>query len=98
MQLDNIVELLLAVGLPRLPLLTQQPREPEPAPGLRITLRHSFEVDPPATVTIVFESTSAKAIGPDLLQASQPALLHTTHCGSANHHRGRPQCCMCMQM
>lgn len=66
MTLDNVVELLLQYGLPRLPFLS--PAEPEPTPGVRATLRHTYEVSPPSSVKIVFESTAVKAIGPELLQ------------------------------
>lgn len=66
MTLDNVVELLLNYGLPQLPFLPRP--EPQATPGLRLTLQHTYEVTPPCTVKIVFESTSAKAIGPDLLQ------------------------------
>lgn len=68
MILDNVVELLLSYGAPRLPFLP--PPEPQATPGLRVTLRHTYEVTPPNSVKIVFESTAAKAIGPDLLQVN----------------------------
>jgi hypothetical protein len=66
MTLDNVVELLLNYGVPQLPFLPRP--EPQPSPGLRLSLHHTYEVTPPNTVKIVFESTSAKAIGPDILQ------------------------------
>lgn len=66
MTLDNVVELLLNYGVPQLPFLPRP--EPQASPGLRLSLHHTYEVTPPSTVKIVFESTSAKAIGPDFLQ------------------------------
>lgn len=66
MLLDNVVELLLNYGAPQLPFLPRP--DPQPTPGVRITLRHTYDVTQPNTVTIVFESTAAKAIGPELLQ------------------------------
>jgi hypothetical protein len=66
MTLDNVVELLLNYGVPQLPFLPRP--EPQPSPGLRLSLHHTYEVTPPNTVRIVFESTSARAIGPDFLQ------------------------------
>jgi len=66
MTLDNVVELLLNYGVPQLPFLPRP--EPQATPGLRLSLHHTYEVTPPSTVKIVFESTSARAIGPDLLQ------------------------------
>lgn len=68
MVLDNVVELLLNYGVPQLPFLPRP--DPQPTPGLRLSLHHTYEVTPPNTVKIVFESTSAKAIGPDILQVS----------------------------
>jgi hypothetical protein len=38
-----------------------------PAPGVRLSLGHSFEVIAPSTVKIVYEDTAVNAIGPDLL-------------------------------
>jgi hypothetical protein len=67
MTLDNVVELLLSYGLPQLPFMPRS-SGPQPTPGVRLTLRHSYEATPPNNVTIVFESTSAQAIGPELLQ------------------------------
>lgn len=64
--LDNVVELLLAYGVPQLPFLPRP--DPQPTPGVRLTLRHTYEVAQPNTVTIVFESTSARTVGPDVLQ------------------------------
>eukprot|EP00878_Enallax_costatus_P022275 GHUV01023620.1.p1 GENE.GHUV01023620.1~~GHUV01023620.1.p1 ORF type:complete len:178 (+),score=50.70 GHUV01023620.1:323-856(+) len=66
MLLDNVVELLLSYGAPQLPFLPKP--DPQPTPGVRITLRHTYDISQPNTVTIVFESTKAKTIGPDLLQ------------------------------
>jgi hypothetical protein len=66
MTLDNVVELLLNYPTPQLPFLPRP--EPQAAPGLRLSLHHTYEVTPPNTVKIVFESTSAKVIGPDILQ------------------------------
>ncbi|WIA18350.1 hypothetical protein OEZ85_009815 [Tetradesmus obliquus] len=66
MLLDNVVELLLAYGMPQLPFLPRP--DPQPTPGVRLTLRHTYEVAQPNTVTIVFESTSARTVGPDVLQ------------------------------
>jgi hypothetical protein len=79
--LDNVVELLLAYGLPQLPFLPRP--DPQPTPGVRLTLRHTYEVAQPNTVTIVFESTSARTVGPDILQVRGRArlskqCLHTT--------------------
>lgn len=69
MTLDNVVELLLNYGVPQLPFLPRP--DPQPSPGLRLSLHHTYEVTPPNTVKIVFESTSAKAIGPDFLQVRE---------------------------
>jgi len=44
-----------------------------PAPGVRLTLGHTYEVTGPSTVRIVYEDTFARAIGPDFL-AALPAL------------------------
>lgn len=75
MLLDNVVELLLAYGSPQLSnVLPFLPRpDPQPTPGVRLTLRHTYEMSQPNTVTIVFESTAARAIGPDLLQVRPDA-------------------------
>jgi hypothetical protein len=73
MTLDNVVELLLSYGLPSLPFL--RPPEPQATPGVRATLRHTYEVTPPNTVKIVFENTAVKAIGPDLLQVREGVVL-----------------------
>jgi hypothetical protein len=73
MLLDNVVELLLAYGLPQLPFLPRP--DPQPTPGVRLTLRHTYEVVQPNTVTIVFESTSARTVGPDVLQVRCRARL-----------------------
>lgn len=80
--LDNVVELLVPLPSVRLPFLP--PPEPTPAPGLRATLRHTYEVAQPNKVTIVFESTLVQAIGPELLQVRHTAfqffqLLAQTH-------------------
>jgi hypothetical protein len=72
MVLDNVVELLLNYGVPQLPFLPRP--DPQPTPGLRLSLHHTYEVTPPNTVKIVFESTSAKAIGPDILQVNLVAM------------------------
>jgi hypothetical protein len=78
MLLDNVVELLLAYGVPQLPFLPRP--DPQPTPGVRLTLRHTYEVAQPNTVTIVFESTSARTVGPDVLQVDAQ---HTKeHCPS----------------
>lgn len=75
MLLDNVVELLLAYGMPQLPFLPRP--DPQPTPGVRLTLRHTYEVAQPNTVTIVFESTSARTVGPDVLQVGA---AHATAC------------------
>jgi hypothetical protein len=67
MLLDNVVELLLSYGTPQLPFLPRP--DPQPTPGVRVTLRHTYDVTQPNTLTIVFESTTAKTIGPDILQS-----------------------------
>lgn len=81
MVLDNVVELLLNYGVPQLPFLPRP--DPQPTPGLRLSLHHTYEVTPPNTVKIVFESTSAKAIGPDILQVNWVAVCMRHNMGVA---------------
>jgi len=66
-RLNNVVELLANIGLPRLPFLPV-PTEPQMIPGLRVTLGHSCTVQGTADVRIVYDSTAAKVIGPELLE------------------------------
>lgn len=66
LRLDNVVELLLNYGVPTLPFLPKP--DPQPTPGVRLSLQHTYDITQPNTVTVVFESTTAKTIGPDLLQ------------------------------
>lgn len=66
--LDNVVEFLLSSPLPNLLFLSSS-SEPQPAPGIRLTLRHDFELTGVNTVRIVFESTTAKAVGPDWINS-----------------------------